>query len=64
MSSIEQRLAAVTKRTANLIAQLSELNRLRDRIRKAELARRSRRISVDALAADCKHFAIHYQSSD
>jgi hypothetical protein len=44
MSSLEQRVAAVTNRTANLIAQLIELNRLRDRLRKAQLAWRSRRI--------------------
>jgi transposase-like protein len=44
MSPLEQRLAAVTDRTANLIAQLIELKRLRDRLRKAQLAWRSRRI--------------------
>jgi hypothetical protein len=44
MSSLERRLAAVTSRTADLIAQLIELNRLRDRLRKAQLAWRSRRI--------------------
>jgi hypothetical protein len=53
MSSLQQRLPAVTDTrlaaiahtTANLIAQLCELNRLRDRLRKAQLsARRSRRI--------------------
>ncbi len=32
MSSLEQRLAAVTTTTANLIAQLIELNRLRDAV--------------------------------
>jgi flagellar biosynthesis/type III secretory pathway chaperone len=36
MSSL-QRLAAVTEATANLIAQLHELERLRERVRKAEL---------------------------
>ena len=36
-----QRLAAVTEAAASLIAQLSELNKLRDQVRKAELARRS-----------------------
>jgi hypothetical protein len=42
---IETRLAAITDTAANLKAQLCELNRLRDRIRKAQLsARRSRRI--------------------
>jgi hypothetical protein len=44
MSSLQQRLAAVTDAAANLIAQLCELNELRDRVRKAQLsARRSRR---------------------
>jgi hypothetical protein len=40
MSSL-QRLAAVTDTTANLIAQLRELEELRERVRKVELARRS-----------------------
>jgi hypothetical protein len=45
MSSLLQRIAAVADTTANLIAQLTELNRLRDRVRKTQLsARRSRRI--------------------
>jgi hypothetical protein len=44
MSSLERRLAAVTSRTDDLIAQLIELNKLRDRLRKAQLAWRSRRI--------------------
>lgn len=39
-----QRLAAITDTTANLIAQLRELARLRERVRKAELGRRSRRV--------------------
>jgi len=39
-----QRLAAITDTTANLIAQLRELEGLRERVRKAELARRSRRV--------------------
>jgi hypothetical protein len=44
MSFLQQRLAAVTDVTANLIAQLSELNELRERLRKAQLsARRTRR---------------------
>jgi hypothetical protein len=47
MRSLELRLAAVKKTTATLIAQLSELIRLRDRLRKAELARRSPRIGAD-----------------
>jgi hypothetical protein len=33
-----QRLAAITDTTANLIAQLRELEGLRERVRKAELA--------------------------
>ena len=41
-----QRLAALTDATANLKAQLRELNELREQVRKAELsARRSRPIS-------------------
>ena len=41
-----QRLAAITDATGNLIAQLRELNELREQVRKAEvLARRSRPIS-------------------
>jgi hypothetical protein len=39
----EARLSVVTGAAANLIAQLAELNELRERVRKAELsARRSR----------------------
>jgi hypothetical protein len=45
MSSLQQRIAAVTHATANLIAQLRELDRLRERVSKAKLsALRSRRI--------------------
>jgi hypothetical protein len=41
-----QRLAAITDATANLIAQLREVNELREQVRKAELsARKSRPIS-------------------
>ncbi len=40
MSSLQQRIAAV----ADLVAQLRELERLREQVRKAELARRSRQI--------------------
>ena len=43
MSSFPWSLEAVTDATANLIAQLRELERLRERVRKAELARGSRR---------------------
>jgi hypothetical protein len=39
MRSFQWRLEAVTDTTANLIAQLRELERLRERVRKAELAR-------------------------
>jgi hypothetical protein len=45
MSALQRRLAALTDTRANLIAQLRELNRLRDRVRVAHLAtRRVRRI--------------------
>jgi hypothetical protein len=44
MHLLQQRLAAVTGATANLVARLCELNQLRERVRKAELsARRTRR---------------------
>jgi hypothetical protein len=36
MNSLQQRLAAVTDTAANLKAQLRELNRLRDQVRKAQ----------------------------
>ena len=39
-----QRLAAVIDATANLITQLRELEELRERVRKAELALRSQRV--------------------
>ena len=35
MSSLQRRIAAVTDTTANLIAQLRELDRLREQVRKA-----------------------------
>jgi hypothetical protein len=38
MSLLQQRLAALTEGTANLITQLSELNELRERVRKAQLS--------------------------
>jgi hypothetical protein len=41
MNSLHHSLAAVTDTAANLIAQLGELERLRERVRKAELTRRS-----------------------
>jgi hypothetical protein len=44
MVSLQQRLAAVSDTTAHLIAQLRELDGLRERVRKAERARRSRRV--------------------
>jgi len=40
MSSLQQRIAAVTDTTANLIAQLRELDQLRDQVRKAMLSKR------------------------
>jgi len=40
MSTFEQRIAPIV----DLIAQLRELNQLREQVRKAELARRSRRV--------------------
>ena len=44
MTFHQQRLAAVTDATANLIVQLSELNELREQVRKAQLSvRRSSR---------------------
>ena len=45
MRSLERRLAAFTDTTANLIAQLRELDRLRERVRKAELTRRSPQVA-------------------
>jgi len=36
MSSLQQRIAAVTDTTANLITQLRELDLLREQVRKAE----------------------------
>jgi len=46
MGSLDERLAAVTDRTAKLIAQLNELKRLRARLSKAQLVWRSRRIGA------------------
>ena len=40
MSSLQRRIAAVTDTTANLIAQLRELDRLRAQVRKALLSAR------------------------
>jgi hypothetical protein len=40
MSTFEQRAAAIV----DLIAQLRELNQLREQVKKAELAERSRRV--------------------
>jgi hypothetical protein len=39
----ETRLSVVTGAAANLIAQLAELNELRERVRKAQLSARSSR---------------------
>jgi hypothetical protein len=41
MSSLQQRIATVADTTANLIAQLRELDRLRDQVRDARLSARS-----------------------
>jgi hypothetical protein len=38
MSSLQQRIATVADTTANLIAQLRELDRLRDQVRDARLS--------------------------
>jgi hypothetical protein len=38
MRSLQRRIAAVTDTTANLIAQLRELDRLREQVRKALLS--------------------------
>ena len=46
-----QRLAALSDATANLIAQLRELDELREQVRKAEQAQRSRRLEPK-IAAD------------
>src|ERR1700681_1764175 len=54
MSSF-QRLAAVTAASANLIVQLRELNELRERVRKAELARPPR--------VDCRKRNAHSAAS-
>ena len=40
MGSLQRRIAAVTDTTANLIAQLRELDRLREQVRKALLSAR------------------------
>jgi hypothetical protein len=37
MSDLQAKLTAVTQSTAKLVAQLSELNRLREQVRKAQL---------------------------
>jgi hypothetical protein len=39
MSAFQQRIADVTRTTAELIAQLHELDRLRERVREAETLR-------------------------
>jgi hypothetical protein len=41
MGSLQRRLAAVAGTTANLIAQLRELDRLREQVRKAALSART-----------------------
>jgi hypothetical protein len=44
MSSFQQSAAAVIEERLNLVALLRELERLREQVRKAELALRSRRV--------------------
>jgi hypothetical protein len=46
MSSLQQRIAALADETSGLVADLRELERLREQVRKAELARRSRQIPL------------------
>jgi hypothetical protein len=46
MSSIQERIAAITDSTTELVAQLYELNELQERVSKAELARRSLRLGT------------------
>ena len=43
MSNPQRRLVAIADTTANLIAQLRELNELREQVRKAELSARELR---------------------
>jgi hypothetical protein len=43
MGTLQQRLAAITDTTANLKAQLCELDRLREQVRKGELRDRGPR---------------------
>jgi hypothetical protein len=45
--SFPWRLEALTDATAKLIVQLRELERLRERVRKAEIVRRSRRVQSE-----------------
>jgi hypothetical protein len=40
MSPLQQRIAAISTNTANLIAQLSELDQLREQVRKATQLKR------------------------
>ena len=48
VEAFTDRLTAITEMTVNLKAQLGELDRLRDRLRKAQLsARRSRLLAND-----------------
>lgn len=43
MSSLQRHITSFTKISADLIAQLSELDELRERVRKAQLAARKSR---------------------
>jgi hypothetical protein len=40
MSSLQYRIASLTNLSANLLAELSELDKLRDKVREAQLAAR------------------------
>jgi hypothetical protein len=42
MINLQQRLETLTEKTANLVAQVDELNKLRDKIRRAQLSTRRR----------------------
>jgi len=47
MSPLQRRIAAVTNSTANLVAQLHELDQVREQVRKASLsAKRAQRLKA------------------
>jgi hypothetical protein len=65
MNFLQQRLAEVTDRVADLIAQSCELNELRERVRKAELsARRPRRLDRKNLGCFHRRANDHAPSSE